>query len=333
MDKYLAGWQAEDKEWLKQRKADWKQVKPVIDFFEPRDKEQFKILKDFFITGDVNRANLVGFTTEFLLEDNREVNDEFDCALHAIHGRIFLLLLFSPIQTTEMYDYVINTIKSRDKLFDKKMIDARKSYMGCAKRHHYTAEKRNKKDAQIPALAGKDALLYQYMHGVTLADDVEFQAAKNKGDYVYHQLNLFGGMFRVFCSMPTPNELDFYQWRVDYFRDCFHYARENNITIKDNPLADTALIYYCLYIVENPDEFWPIKVNVAKQFKALLLEDPLIPTMRTNIDEAVKMWPTPEAKTQCHELRAMCWQSWKKASWLDDTQFDEVGKPLDEDKQ
>ncbi len=333
MNKYLAGWQAEDKQWLKQRKADWKQVQVVIKHFTPRDKEQLNTLKDFFITGNIDRANLVGFTAKFLMEDDADVNDEFDCALHAIHGRIFLLLLFSPIQTEEMYDYVITTIKSRDQFFDKKMIDARKSYKHCAERHHYTSVKRDRKSAQIPALAGRDELLFKYLHGKTLEEDVEFQAAKNKDNYVFSQLNLFGGMFKVFCSMPYPNELDFYQWRVDYFRSCFSYARDNNITIKDIPLADKALIYYCLFIAENPEKFWPIKVKVAKQFKALFLEDPLIPAMRKNIDVAVELWPTPEAKTQCHKLRVMCWEGWTDMDWLDESQFDEVGKPLDEDKQ
>ena len=333
MNKYLAGWQVDDKQWLKQRKADWKQVQVVIKYFTPRDKEQFNVLKEFFITGDVNRANLVGFTAEFLLEDGRDVNDEFDCALYGIHGRIFLLLLFSPVQTEEMYEYVISTIKFRDQFFDRKMIDARKSYNDCAERHHFTSVKRNKESAQIPALAGRDELLYKYLHGKTLEENLEFQTAKNKNNYVFGQLNLFGGMFSVFCSMPYPNELDCYQWNVDYFRSCFSYARDNNITIKDIPLADTALIYYCLFIVENSEKFWPIKVKVAEQFKKLFLEDPLIPSMRKNIDEAFKLWPCPSAQTQCQELRAMCWESWRKATWLDESQFDEVGKPLDCDKQ
>jgi len=332
MDKYLAGWQSDDKEWLKQRKADWKEVQVVVKKFTPRDKAQFNTLKDFFLTGNTDRANLVGVSAEYLVEDNADVNDEFDCALYAIHGRIFLLLLFSPIQTAEMYEYVISTIQSRDEFFEKKMISARKSYAGCAKRHHHTGEARNKKDAQIPALAGRDALLYQYLHGQSLAEDLEFQAAKDKEGYAYHQLNLFGGMFLIFCSMPNPNELDFYQWNVSYYQSCFSYAREHNITIQDNLLADTALIYYCLFIVDNPDNFWPIKVNVAQQFKTFLLEDPLIPSKRKNIDEAVELWGTAEAQSQCHTLRSMCWESWKKSPWLDASQFDEVGKPLDCDK-
>ena len=333
MNKYLAGWNVDDKQWLKQRKSDWKQVQAVVKYFNPRDKEQFNILKDFFITGDVNRANLVGYTSAFLMEENAVINDEFDCALHAIHGRIFLLLLFSPIQTCEMYHYVINTIKSRDKFFEKEIIDARRSYISCVNRHHYTLVQRDRKSAQIPALAGRDELLFKYLHGASLEEDVEFQAAKNKNNYVYSQLNLFGGMFRTFCSMPYPNALDFYQWNVSYYQSCFHYARDNNITIKDNPLADKALIYYCLFIVENPESFWPVKVNVAKQFKMFLLKDPLIKTMRRNIDEAFKLWSSTKAQVQCNELRARCWNSWKKAAWLDENQFDEFGKPLDCDKQ
>lgn len=333
MDKYLAGWQVGDKQWLKQRKADWKQVQIVIKYFTPRDTEQLKVLKDFFITGNVDRANLVGFSKRFLMEDDADVNDELDCALHAIHGRIFLLLLFSPIQTEEIYDYVINTIKSRDQFFDKKMIDARKSYNRCAERHHLTLVKRDQKSSGVSALAGRDKLLYQFLHGVTLEEDIEFQLVKNKKDYVYNKLNLFRGMFHTFCSMPYPNELDLYQWNVSYYQSCFSYAREHNITIKDNPLADKGMINYCLHITENPDNYWPIKVNVAKQYKALFSTDPLLTPMKNNIDEALQLWPSAKAQVQCDDFRRLIWTDWAEVAWLDESQFDEFGKPFDCDRQ
>lgn len=48
MDKYLAGWQPDNKEWLKARKADWKNVKTVVERYGPRDREAFNKLKTFF---------------------------------------------------------------------------------------------------------------------------------------------------------------------------------------------------------------------------------------------------------------------------------------------
>ena len=333
MDKYLAGWQATDKKWLKKRKADWKKIKPVVEQYFPRSKDMFNMLKVFFITGDVERANFAGFTASFLQEDHIDVDDEFDCALYGIDGRVFLLLLFSPIQTVDIYDYVIDRIKKRDDLFEKEMVSARKSYMSCVKRFHYTLNKRTQTSALVPALAGRDELLYQYLHGSTLIEDIEFQATKDKDGYVYGQLNLFGGMLKAFLSMPYPNDFDLYQWNVNYYKSCFHYARKHNITIEDIPIADTALIYYCLFIIENPDDFHTIKFNVAKQYKTFLLNDPLLDAMRLNIDEAVQLWSATATKHKCDELRKLCWESWKETIWLDKTQFDEFGKPLSGEKQ
>jgi hypothetical protein len=144
---------------------------------------------------------------------------------------------------------------------------------------------------------------------------------------------LFEGMFSLFCSMPYPNDLDFYQWNVSYFESCFAYVRANNIKTKDTLLDDKSIIFYCLFITENPELFWPIKVNVAKQYKAFFLTDPLLNHIRVNIDKAVRLWPTTEGQKEWNELRKLCWQDWKEATWLDETKFDEFGKPFDSERQ
>lgn len=335
MDKYLAGWQPDNKEWLKARKADWKNVKTVVERYGPRDREAFNKLKTFFLTGDLDFTNSLGYLAETLVSEHDDVIDDFDCALNGFHARVFLLLLFSPVQTDEMYQYVIATFKARDKQWPQKMADARGSYLSCAELYHGTAIARELSFKEKYPLAGREALLYKYLHGNSLSQDYQFAISKTQVAYVNGVLDQLTNIYR-FCCRPYVDNNDYYQWYPKYIESCLDFVKDNrDVAVFSPEMAFKVMVYSVLEIVENETAFVPIKYQFAKEIHRLLISrtDDFPENLVSCIKDALSAWNNGEGVNEWRELKPKAWNSWKKNDWLDETLFDECGKPLNGDLQ
>ncbi|MBU2970118.1 hypothetical protein KO527_12220 [Pseudoalteromonas sp. C2R02] len=336
MDKYLAGWQPDDKAWMKARKAEWKFVKPVVERYGTRDKAEFNTLKEFFLTGSINFANHNSYRAEALKEMKPNVVDDFDCALYGIHSRVFLLLLFSPIQTDEMYQYVINTVKARDEHWQQKMADAGKTYLSCARLFHGTAIPREYNTNNRFPLAKKEVLMYKYLHGNKLNEDYKFIFAENNIEYVSNIFTRLVPDLMTFCSRPYVDDNDYYEWYSSYIESCLDFCSENlEVNMVAPDIAIKVMVFSVLDIVENQEMYVTIKGRVAKGFLELFedrIED--FPKVCVNtIKVALDSWKNGGGKKEWLELKPKAWNSWKRASWLDESLFDEFGKPLNGDLQ
>ncbi|MFY8352570.1 hypothetical protein AAEU29_18655 [Pseudoalteromonas sp. SSM20] len=334
MDKYLAGWHNENEQWRKARKKEWKLVEAVVDCYSPRDKEERAKLKDFFLTGNLDFNNYNGFRIEFLKEDDQEVKSNFDCALDGIHGRVFLLMLFSPIQTEEMYRYIIEQVKKRkDEIWQIELQQARECYLECAGRYHSPFTPRIKDE--LP-LAGREKLLFKFLHGEALENDIQFELSKDKKRYVQNIANDFlVNSFDLLIS-PYPSPKHYYNGYSSYLRSIASYIRTADVIEIHNPdLALTASIYCFRDVLENKEQYLPIKIKVAEDFTEFVetIEDYLPERVTTIFAKAHKEWDSGQGKEEWQKLKQLVWADWSNQKWVNKRDFDKFGKPKNGDLQ
>lgn len=333
MDKYLAGWQNENEQWFKARKKEWKLVEPVVDCYSPRDKEERAKLKDFFLTGNLDFNNTNGYLAE-AYKESRNVSSEFDCALGGIHGRVFLLMLFSPIQTEEMYKYIIEQVKKRkDEIWQMELKQARECYLECAGRYHSRTTPRIKDE--LP-LAGREQLLFKFLHGEALENDIQFELNKDKKKYVQDVIsNFFRHSFNLVIS-PYPSPKHYYNGYSSYLDSIASYIRTAAVIEIHNPdLALTATIYCFRDVLENKEQYLPIKIKVAEDFTEFVkaIEKYLPERVTTIFAKAHKDWDSGQGKEEWQKLKQLVWADWSSQKWVNKRDFDKFGKPKNGDLQ
>lgn len=72
---FLSQWKTNDKDWMKVRKAAWKDVKPKIDKLIFLDREEKRALKDYFLTGNEGELIRLSREEERVLKEYFQIDD------------------------------------------------------------------------------------------------------------------------------------------------------------------------------------------------------------------------------------------------------------------
>jgi len=244
----MSDWKLDDKEWVKQRKRDWREVKFNINAFSEGwmniDKEQQKQVEKYFLTGDLDARNsLYEMCDSLLIELWIYPSDDIE-VLKQVFNR--------HCQAKADYKHVppINT-PSEKRAFKPLTI-----YSELVK---YKGETR---------LNGRDNIIDQVFMPQTLEDELKLFSQDEQNDIIEIGFLSYCNRFEEFFERTVHLDYDICQYKVKYWADSLKLA----FAEFGHKPRFKRLIKMLDQVNAAPENYLPIHLKLAEEINTILAE-------------------------------------------------------------
>jgi len=230
-------WKLDDKEWVKARRAEWKEYEYNLRKILILEKEDFPYYKDYFLTG--SEAGLAGFAP-------------YEVALNSV---------------IEMWLHAENNIETFSNILDKYSTDIKN-----AQNFFLKNTPRPENDYKgVSHFNGKDINIYKTLFPLELrrADYPELDEEGYKEFCFNKHLNL-SGLFASFLSRAEVMPYDYCLLLVPFWREAFI----NGFSQEDKPFPKVVAYFYSIY--DDRENLDDISKNLVEQLVEVF-NDPAIP--------------------------------------------------------
>ncbi|MGB2739191.1 MAG: hypothetical protein WBC60_01390 [Cognaticolwellia sp.] len=263
----MSDWQLDNKEWMKQRKRLWREVKFNIDIVSEGwiniDKTQKKHVEHYFLTGDKEALK-----TFYIMFDS-----------------LLIELWFYPSDNPEKLRSV----------FERHVIEKKKYSDSTAYRHN----ERNKfmgktfsspsvKYKGISIFTGRERLIDQVFMPQTLMAALALEKDKNREDFIRNSFLGFSGRFEKFFERTIGLEYDICFNKVCFWREAlllsFNTETEGYGVHKDRPEFKWFIIELDA-VIANPENYQSCQVDLANEIIEVLNEPEIAALVNDKISD------------------------------------------------
>ena len=267
MDVFMNDWQLDNKEWVKQRKKLWREVKFNIDIVSEGwiniDKTQQKQVQQYFLTGDQEALK----------------------TLYVMFDSLLIELWFYPSDDPEKLRAV----------FERHVIEKKKYSESTAYRHN----ERNRfmgKTVHSPAIiykgvsifSGRERLIDELFMPQTLTAALTLEKDKNKENFIRNSFLGLSGRFEKFFLRTTGLAYDICYNKVGFWRDAlilsFNAETEGMGIHKDRPEFKWFIIELDA-VIANPENYQTCQVDLANEIIEVLNEPEVAALVNDKIAE------------------------------------------------
>lgn len=268
----MTAWNVGDKEWVRQRKQAWKDIKPKVDQLTFLDREQRQVLKDYYLSGYEGEELPVMPPLSALntLDDILALlpNEKIRPSLQDMEAAPLLEMWLCPDHSNEFWESIKGKYEDwqwSDARFRFKAINrglrfapgGASFFDGLEERMFYflwpgrmrRSDWPNISDEEFLKLAGKSIRLVQ--------------------DFVSYFMD----------EQASP--FDVIQYRICEWRDALDVAFQPHPHLKH-------LMAWIKRILDSPSEYDEVKLKMAKQLDAVLRDPDLLPEVKEHFDKVKK---------------------------------------------
>ncbi len=235
----MPGWKTDDKAWMKQRRAQWKQVKECLNKLDLSEKGFLKPLKSYYLTG--------------------EYPDDKEYPMSRLEYAPLIEIWFDPEQTEENWQQI------KSKYADWKWSDAKRRFKEIARELGFAYMT----GSEESFFAGLEHRIYRFMFPSGLKrDDHPELTDEQFSDLVFRGIRQTASFDRVFMvDIANPYSLIFLE--VEKWHDALLLGYQERGEF-------TWCVEWVDRILPNPDAYQACKVQLAKEIAAVL-ENPNLP--------------------------------------------------------
>ncbi len=245
----MSDWKLDDKEWVKQRKRDWREVKFNINAFSEGwmniDKEQQKQVEKYFLTGDLE-------------------------ALKSIYLMLDSLLLELWVYPSRDID-VLKLVLKRHTVEKKSLSDLHLDYVESFNR--MTVYSSNVSFKGVSPLNGRDRLIDLVLMPQTLEEELGTLPITDHKKTIRRRFLGFSGRFEDYLVRTEFIKEDICQYKVQYWRDAIKLGFDAQCSDfgvhKNRPEFE--------WLIQELDSFDPKgkderQIKLAEEIKVVLAE-------------------------------------------------------------
>lgn len=303
--KFTNAWETDDKEWMKARRAGWKETLRGLNqlcgtVVSGVKKKDFKYLKNYYLTGkDI---------------PDRKNEDQWGSLYHLDRDYSVGLLLhywLSADHSQETFDY-LNERRHRNKSADDKyenfdrgcmvLRESMLSYPSMLSKVTPLKDDRIMIENNIPSpykdcpaifgeLQPKLAKLFTYSEQKQKEFDKYIAMGKGYG-FLYNSYELvlpgYFGMQSMYRASFNPNNPVRY-FLAEYMR--WGFVNEGDPRELEERIKS---ISACWYVVDTPDGRHPLQLEVAKELKQRILDEKLTKVVQKRLDAGIKQFESGE---------------------------------------
>ncbi|WP_111978482.1 hypothetical protein [Algibacillus agarilyticus] len=248
-------WRPEDKDWLKERKAYWKVVKPMLSHTRLYDSKDVRLIKEYYLYGP---------------EKETLIHCAVGGDLHKVKATALLGAWLHPSDDVEEVKSEIKRFTYRDETRDG-YVWIKHGYHIFYNLTHAVGVEKASYLAQYKLLGdslfdGREQLMCQLLLPDSIEKDSQFLKKKNDQNQEWfddHLTYKFGDLLGI---IDTPDPMPHYvpQYRIPYILSCFKHGniqQRAHITVE-------RFCYVAEKIKAEPANALPVQVNSINEFES-----------------------------------------------------------------
>jgi len=261
----ISAWKTDDKAWMKERRAGWKDIKNTIDQLTSVRGRDKKFLKTFYLTGEIN------------IDEMRKVFGRRWTDPDKPFLPMEASILYECWLTADQSDDNWNRIKeSYEERRSRAMYDSCREFLGTLDYYPESGA----------LFGGLEERLYHFLCPTRCRP--EDYPHLNREQYISAAWGVYGKTKMAlieFLKSESPNPNNFVRYRLSEWRDSI---APTFVKIPKELLdALHQIVKPAHNIINNPTAYSDVVVDVAKEVEAILKDESLPQPIRDKVDEII----------------------------------------------